>query len=113
MATANGKTDFVQHGVVQSVWALGNADTGTPEQLSRYPFHSVTIAGTFGGATVLLEGSDDGTNYFTLTAESPTPAVGAGDVQITTTAAGRWDFQNVPQHIRPKSSGGTGTAVTV
>lgn len=106
MATINGKTNFVQHGVPQTVWAhLGNADQGTPDQLSRFPLHSVQISGTFGGATVVLQGSDDGTTYFTLK-----------DVlgnNVSATSAARFDLENVPMHTRPSTSGGTGTDVTV
>ena len=72
MAIINGVTNFVQHGVLQSQWsAIPLNSTGTPDQISRFPAHSVQIGGTFGGATVTLEGSDDGVTYFTLTGESP------------------------------------------
>ena len=41
----------------------------------RYPEHekkSIQATGTFGGATVVLEGSNDGVNFFTLTNKAGT-----------------------------------------
>ena len=111
MATINGKSGFAQRGVYRSVWTpLGNADSGTPEELAGLPYKSVQFAGTFGGATAVLEGSDDGVTYFTLVGASPT---GGADVLISTTSAQRFDFLDVPNFIRPRTSGGAGTSLTV
>ena len=113
MAIVNGKSNFVQKGVMQSQWAaIPSSSTGTPDQLSRFPAHSIQIGGTFGGATVTVEGSDDGVTYFTLTGENP---AGGADVPVSATAANRFDLPNVvPQHVRPKVTGGDGTtAITV
>ena len=112
MAVINGKTDHVQHGVLQTTWAgLATGDTGTTQQLSRYPVHSVQFLGTFGGSTVTLEGSDDNVTFFTLTGES---AAGGADSIVSTAAATRFDIKNiVPLHIRPKVTGGAGVSVTV
>src|SRR5438445_9065914 len=100
MAVINGVTNFIQHGVLQSQWsAIPSASTGTPDQISRFPAHSVQIGGTFGGATVTVEGSDDGATYFTLTGENP---AGGADVPVSTAVATRFDVPNVlPQHVRP------------
>jgi hypothetical protein len=99
MATVNGKGNFIQHSVYQTLWeAIGATDVGTPDQLSRYPLHSVQIAGTFGGATVVLQGSDDGVLWFTLK-----DVTGAS---VSATVDSRFDVQNVPMHTRPSSSGG-------
>lgn len=121
MATINGKGNHSQQGVWRTVWpALGNADAGTPEQVSRYPQKSVQIGAvdptvfpapaagvgtTFGGATVVLEGSDDGVTYFTVKDKYGN--------NVSATSASRFDLEDVPQHIRPRSSGGTGTSITV
>jgi hypothetical protein len=85
---------------------------GLPDNLSRFPIHSMQIGGTFGGATVTMEGSDDGVTYFTLTGENP---AGGSDALVSATSANRWDVKNViPQFIRPNVSGGDGTtAITV
>lgn len=114
MATINGRTLAVQSGVLQTTWAnMGIADVGTPDELARYPLHSVqigsgTVAGpgnTFGGATVVLQGSDDGVIYFTLR-----DVLGNA---VSATVAARFDLEDVPNFIRPSSSGGAGTNVTV
>lgn len=113
MSVVNGNSQFRQHNVLESTWAaIPSGSTGTPEQLSRWPVHSIFVTGTFGGATVTVEGSDDGVTYFTLTAENP---AGGADVLVSTTVAQRFDAVNVvPLHIRPKTTGGDGTtAVTV
>ena len=113
MAVVNGKSGFVQKGVLQSQWsAIPLSSTGTPDQISRFPAHSIQIGGTFGGATVTVEGSDDGVTYFTLTGENP---AGGADVPVSVTAANRFDLPNVvPQHVRPKVTGGDGTtSITV
>ena len=114
MAVINGVTNFIQHGVLQSQWsAIPLNSTGTPDQISRFPAHSVQIGGTFsGGAAVTVEGSDDGVTYFTLTGEGPT---GSADVPVSTAVAARFDVPNVlPLHVRPKVTGGDGTtSITV
>lgn len=99
MGTVNGKTNHVQHSVLQTVWEhLGAADVGTADQLARYPFHSVQLSGVFGGATVVLQGSEDGMTYFTLK-----DVTGAS---ASTLSNARFDLNNVPNHVRPSSSGG-------
>lgn len=118
MATINGKGNHSQQGVWTTIWPqMGIADSGTPEEVSRYPLHSVQfgatdptvtppLAGaTFGGATAVLEGSEDNVTYFVVK-----------DVygnNVSTAVAARFDLENVPHFIRPRTSGGTGTALTV
>src|SRR5258708_30422689 len=41
-------------------------DIGQPLQRTDLADRSVQVTGTFAGATIVLEGSNDGTNYFTL-----------------------------------------------
>lgn len=116
MATINGKGNHVQQGTWRTIWAaMGNADSGTPDQVSRYPMKSVQFGATdpltgvpgatFGGATVILEGSDDGVTYFTLKDRY------GNNVSATVTA--RFDLEDVPQHVRPRTSAGSGTVLTV
>jgi P pilus assembly chaperone PapD len=66
---------------------------------------SVQVTGTFGGATIALQVSNDGTNYVTL-------KDGSG-VAITFTAAGVAEFSTAALFIKPTSSGGTDDNVTV
>jgi hypothetical protein len=112
MATVNGKGNFVQHSVYQVQWlALATGDVGTPEELSRFPMHSVQFGGTFGGATVVWEGSNDGVTYFTMTGENP---AGGADALVSATSAARFDVTNVvPQFVRPRVSGGSSVAIDV
>ena len=64
--------NFVQRGVWQTAWiGVPLGTLGLPDNLSRFPVHSVQIGGVFGGATATLEGSDDGVTYTTLTGENP------------------------------------------
>lgn len=110
--------------------ALGNADTGlavgstigdggsatvaagaSHPGLSGCVDRSFAVTGTFGSATVTIEGSNDGTNFQTLI----TPAT-SGTVPFipsTTTSAANLSVKVPVAQIRAKTSGGTGTSVTV
>lgn len=83
---------------------LGNATTSTVWENMRGASATVTLGGTFGGATVVIEGSDVvGGPYATLIGE-------AGAASYT--AAGVAQIPILPRFWRVRSSGGTGTAVT-
>lgn len=101
-----------QRGVLHTTWTgLDTGDTGFPLTHAGYPMHSVQFGGTFGGATAVLEGSDDGLTYFTLTGESPS---GGADVLVSTTGAQRFDISGItPMFIRPRVSGGAAASITV
>jgi hypothetical protein len=65
----------------------------------------VQFTGTFGGATVIMQGSNDGTNWFTLK-----------DIlgfDISATAAGAAEFTTSAAFIRASASGGTGDDIDV
>ena len=66
---------------------------------------SVQVTGTFGGATIALQVSNNGTNYVTLKDGTGT--------NITFTAAGMAEFSTAALYIKPTSSGGTADDVTV
>lgn len=66
---------------------------------------AVTFSGTFGGATVLLTGSIDGTNYATLTDKN-------GNA-ISATAAKVQEFTSSVLYLKPTSSGGTGDNINI
>lgn len=85
--------------------AMGNADTGTEVQMSGASDRSVQIEGTFGGATVVIQGSNDGTNWQSLT----DPQGNA----ISTTAAKLEQISELTRYVRPSTSGGVGTSVNV
>lgn len=66
---------------------------------------SVQFAGTFGGATLTLTGSNDGTNYVTLK--------DVNGNSISTTTAGVFEFSTTCLYIKPASSGGAADDVEV
>lgn len=84
-------------------WAtMLNGDSGSPMEMPASEIRSIQFDGTFGtGGTILLEGSNDGTNYFTLT----DPQGNA----ISKTSAGLEAAQERPRFIRPRVSAGDGT----
>lgn len=82
-----------------------NAD-GAAVTLPAWTDRSVQIVGTFGTATVVLEGSNDGTNWATLT----DPQGNA----ISTTSAKLEQVEEATRYFRANSSGGNGaTSVSV
>lgn len=114
----------------QVVWVLGNADTGlavgspigdggsavvaagaSQPGISGCVDRSFEASGTFGGATVTIEGSNDGTNFQTLITPATTGSIPF--VPATATSAANLPV-NVPvAQIRAKTSGGSGTTITV
>ena len=93
-------------GIEVFTWAsMGNADTGDAAGFPHFADKTVQIDGTFGSATVVIEGSVDGTTYFTLTDPQGN--------NISKTSAALETIEENVMYIRPKTSGGTGTAVNV
>lgn len=94
----------------RAVWAgLSNVDDGQPIDWSAHADRSVQVFGTFGGATCVIQGSNDlqnPTNWNTLT-----------DLQgnaLSFTAAGLEQVAEGTCWVRPLVSGGAGpTSVTV
>ena len=83
------------------------ADEATPVRMQNMEglAGAVQVTGTFGGATIALQVSNNGTNFVTLN-----DAVGS---PITFTAAGMREFSTAALFIKPTSSGGTADNVTV
>lgn len=86
---------------------LANGDSGTGVNLPAFGDRTVQINGTFGaGGTVVIEGSLDGTNWFTM-----------NNVQgsaLSFTAAGFRAVSEASIYIRPRVTAGDGTtAITV
>jgi len=95
-------------GVPRVVWAgLAPGDTGTAYLVrNRYGFvGSVQISGTFGGATIALEQSNDGTNWF--------PATDSLGAAISATTAEINEMSLAAAYMRPTITGGTGSLVDV
>ena len=93
--------------LISVLWeTLTNGDTGGPaDETDGMAFmyrKSVQITGTFGsGGTVVIEGSDDGTNYETLN--------DLQDGALSITAAGLYEVQEHTRYIRPDVTAGDGT----
>jgi len=107
MATINAQhPDAQTQGCRRVLWeTMGNDDQGTAQLLGRHADGSVQVIGTFGGATVTLQGSNDGTNWVTLTDDQ--------GVAITFTTAGLKMFLPRTWKIRAITAGGSGTDLDV
>lgn len=108
MATITPARASVQANIEKLTWTnLSTADTATGELIAGLggAVGCMQVTGTFGGATITLQGSNDGTNFAAIT----DPA--GNDVALS--AAGIIDFSTAAAYIRPASSGGTADDVTV
>jgi hypothetical protein len=86
--------------VVQWIGLL-QGDEGEPTIMPASVDRSIQFAGTFGGATVVCEGSNDGITYATLNDPLGQP--------ISLTAAGIMQVLELSLYIRPRVVGGDGT----
>ncbi len=96
---------------------LGNADNAQAFLIPRYSDKTVQIFGTFGGATVTIQGSndplvpaDDVNGTTNATWATLTDPLGAA---LTATSAKLATILQNPLYIRAISSGGTGSAINV
>jgi hypothetical protein len=81
---------------------LLNGDDGDPFEMPGWPDRSIQVLGTFGvGGTIVFEGSNDGTNYVTLTDPQ-------GNT-ISKTAAALEAVSELTRRVRPRVTGGDGT----
>jgi hypothetical protein len=80
---------------------LATGDEGDALPFGQYTDRSVQVVGTFGGATVVVEGSLNGTDWATLTDPQ------GNDLLITTAKIEMVTEATV--FIRPRISGGDGT----
>ena len=92
----------------ETVYTWADMSTGdTIESVSpqdqQTTIAAIQFTGTFGGATVALKGSNDGTNWATL------PDVFGTD--ISTASAALFDFSTAALYLKIDISGGTGDAV--
>jgi hypothetical protein len=66
---------------------------------------AVQFGGTFGGATVGLQASNDGVTYFNLK--------DLGNIAISATANAMFEFTTSAMFLRPVVTGGTADAIDV
>jgi hypothetical protein len=104
---SNEKVKGVVNYVNMIQWAsVANNDTGELCEIPGAADRSVQVQGTFGGATVIIQGSNDGTNWHTLNHPQGSP--------LSFAAAGLKGVVEITRFIRPSVSGGDGTtSVTV
>ena len=107
MATITATTDRnTSNGAIIVTWAaMGGADTGTYFAVPSASNLTLQHSGTFGGATIVLQGSNDGTSWATLT------QTGGSNTAFSYTTAGVHCPVEMPVYVRPVTSGGTGSAV--
>ena len=83
--------------------ALGDADDGEPQIIGEQPDGSIQFVGTFASATVVLEGTNDGTNWITLRDDiGSSISLTSGDLKM---------FLQRVWKVRPRTSGGSGTDI--
>lgn len=89
-------------------WALTTANPdGAPIQAPEWADRTWQATGTFGGATVAFQGSNDNVTWFSLT-----NAAGAAAVALT--AAGGASTVELPLYVRPNlTTVGSGAAISV
>lgn len=80
-------------------------DTGRVLDLNNFNDNTVTATGTFNSENLTMQGSNDGTVWFTLT--DPT------GVGVVFSAAGGKVLVEAPRYIRPSFSGASGGDVDV
>lgn len=110
MATVNAAFSYNDgHNYRDVTWeTLTNANSdGQPVELRNYRSASVQLKGTFGGATVAIQGSNDGgMTYATVPKRHSGSAASATAAEIIE-LSGDWS------HLRPFVTGGSGTDVDV
>lgn len=90
--------------IIRYTWTMvTNGDTGAPMPFAQWADKSVQFEGTFGGGTIVWEGSNDGTNYQTLTDAQATA--------ISKTAAGLEQVVEITLLARPRVSVGVTSVV--
>lgn len=91
---------------VKVIWTgLLADDDGDPLLAVAFRKMSIQFTGTFGGATIVLQGSNDGTNWVTL-----------DDVEgaaLSKSATGMETSGDFSLYVRPKVTGGDGTTALV
>ena len=84
---------------------LATGDTTAAVRIPNYSDKSVQVTGTFGGATVTMQGSNDNTNWSTLHKTDLS--------SLAFTSEGLFTILENPVYIRASAAGGAGSALTV
>lgn len=92
--------------LIKTYTGVTESDTCEPYESAGFVDRTVQFDGTFGGETVTLEGSNDGSTYFTLKDNL--------GVSISATSNAMFYVAEAPKHIRPAVAGnGTSTSVNI
>jgi|GEM_PF-2217030 hypothetical protein len=84
---------------------MANGDVGEKIILTRFNDRTVSIDGTFSGATVNIQGSNDDVNWYSMYDVFGNAIAATTGKLITLT--------EVPLYIRPSVSAGAGASITV
>lgn len=111
MATVSPKFDFVSaqiDSVPRITWencATGDILVELPVSAQASLAGAVQFSGTFGGATVAMQCSNDGVTYYTITDITGQP--------VSSESADLFEFTSAAMYIRPSVAGGTGDDVNI
>lgn len=105
MAIVLGQRSDLNEGAAKAVWTITQADTGSGISMIGFPDRTVQVAGTFGGGNIVMEGSNDGTNWATL------HNYAGASINITDTSL-FLIAENTIQ-IRPRATAGASMSVTI
>lgn len=107
MAVVAGNQVAGNEGAIITSWlGLATGDTGSPVRSAVFGDKSVQVTGTFGGATVNFQGSNDGGTTWNNLADPQGTA-------IAILAAGIEQVLEYTELVRPSVSGGAGVSVNV
>lgn len=96
-------TSWIKPSVMMAQWNLVASETGEAFECPQFGDKTVTITGTLAGVATTLQGSNDGSNWFTVQDFLGT--------NIAPTTAAMATLGNSPRFLRPVS--GVGQTVTV
>lgn len=106
---ANFLTKILDNGaqdVYLVTWpAMGGSDMGVAAPMAGAADRTVQVEGTFGGATVVFQGSNDGSNYETLTDPQ-------GNL-LSWTSGGIKQVLQLTRYVQPVTTGGGGSSINV
>lgn len=105
MPTINSTQQIVANGLAHVMtWAgLVSGDDGVPYEFGQFRDRSVQADGNFGGATLVIEGSNDGVSYTTLRNAFGDP--------LAFTSPGLQSVLEPVRFIRPRVVGGASAAI--
>lgn len=100
VGTGDGSAKIIKYA------GLSEADSSpAPVSMLEWADRSVQVVGTFGGGTITIEGSNDGSNWATLTDPQGN--------NLAITSAKIEQISEMTLYVRPKPSVGTGMNIDV